>query len=348
MNNVDEQYLNLLRDILDNGQTKKDRTGVGTISVFGRQMRFNMKDGFPLLTTKKIFTKAMIYELLWFLKGGDNIKYLVDNGVNIWNEWPHKRYMSAAMQNSNTLPALTLNEFVDKIKSDEEFAKKWGDLGPVYGKQWVDWKKYIDVDGEIDYTSINQMQQIIDDLKKNPDSRRIMATAWNPGELDKQLLPPCHYAFQYWTRELKSQERVDLFNKKINQTTEMSKLTLPPLSETLEFHNIPKRAISMMFQMRSVDCLLGMPFDIASYGLQLAMVGHCVNMVPEDLIITTGDTHIYLNHLEQVNEQITRDSFELPKLWLNPEVKNIFDFKYEDIKILDYKSHSAIKAPVAV
>lgn len=364
MNNVDTQYVALLNDILTNGQKKKDRTGVGTYSVFGRQMRFDMREGFPLLTTKKIFTKPMTYEQLWFLRGGDNIKYLVDNGVSIWNEWPHQRYMKeresrelmlkTSIKNADIYddtpfevknmkarldehPPLTLAEFVEKIKTDDEFAKIWGDLGPVYGKQWIDWKKTVlsESKGEtskfksmqnVSIRSVNQIAILIDDLKHNPDSRRHLVTAWNPGELDQQLLPPCHYAFQVWTRELSDEERTNL----------------PPEKREA------KRGISLMFHMRSVDCFLGMPFDIASYGLLLSMIGHCVNMIPEELIITTGDTHIYLNHLEQVREQMKREPFDLPKLWLNPEVKDIFDFKYEDIKFIDYKCHASIKGEVAI
>ena len=379
MNKVDTQYLALLDDILSNGEKKKDRTGVGTYSVFGRQMRFDMREGFPLLTTKKIFTKPMIYEQLWFLRGGDNIKYLVDNGVNIWNEWPHQRYMrelkdrelmlEISIKNADTYddtpfevknmkarvdehPTLTLAEFVEKIKTDDKFAKVWGDLGPVYGKQWVDWKKYTTTDSvgltdkfpsmkNLNVSGVNQIANLIDDLKHNPDSRRHLVTAWNPGELDQQLLPPCHYAFQVWTRELSDEERMSIMERKKPEWDRYD----PDMLDTLD---IPKRAISLMFQMRSCDIGLGCPFDIASYGLLLSLIAHCVDMVPEELIYSGGDNHIYLNHEKPLREQIKRDPYDLPKIWLNPDVKNIFDFKYDDIKFIDYKYHPSIKMDIAI
>lgn len=358
MNNVDIQYLSLLKDILENGQIKKDRTGVGTKSVFGRQMRFDMREGFPLLTTKKIFSKAMIFELLWFLKGGDNIKYLVDNGVNIWTEWPHQRY-----NKDNKNVKLTLDEFTSKIKTDNEFAKVWGDLGPVYGKQWIDWKKYDWEESNIGsfgppmfpsmknlkVSSVNQITNLINDLKNNPDSRRIMVTAWNPGELDKQLLPPCHYGFQMWTRELSFEERnAHQICQDLRKDPNDPTILLAFTAEQLDRFNVPTRAISLMFNMRSLDFFIGAPFDIASYGLLLSMIAQCVNMVPEELIINSGDTHLYSNCITQAKEQLTRTPYSLPKLWLNPEIKDIFNFCYDDVKFIDYKSHPSIKANIAV
>ena len=345
MNNYDSTYLKLINEVVSNGQRKDDRTGVGTYSLFGQQMRMDMREGFPLLTTKAIYFTGVKHELLWFLQGGHNIKYLVDNNVNIWNEWPHQEYCKLRnryilestmlttrleietkgdIDNTNfdfvvqrmshvdewlvDHPPLTLPEFVEKVKTDPAFAYVWGSLGPVYGKQWVDWRAP-------DGSSVNQIAQVIDQLKNNPDSRRIMVNAWNVGEIDQMILPPCHYGFQFWTRPVEG----------------------------------GKRTLSLAFNMRSVDMFLGMPFDIASYGLLLSMVAQCVDMTPEELIVFSGDTHVYVNHLEQVKEQTSRENkFKLPKLWLNPEVKDIFEFKSEDIEIQNYERYPAIKASVAV
>lgn len=347
-NNLDTQYINLLKDVLANGTKKADRTGVGTISKFGHTMRFNMAEGFPLLTTKKIFTKAMFHELLWFIQGGDNIKYLVDNDVRIWNEWPHKKY-----NETNPQKQMDMAEFVKNIKENREFAETWGDLGPVYGKHWVDWKGY--EQGYNDMASsvypgdfseetkgVNQLDQVIDALKNNPDSRRIMVSAWNPSDLPKQLLPPCHYAWQVWSRELTEEER-----KRLAPVSDR----MYPDHESLDEMNVPKRSISLMFQMRSVDCFLGAPFDIASYGTLLHMIGHCVNMVPGELIMSSGDTHIYLNHQDQVNELLDRTHFDLPTFKFDADVpRDIYKIKYEhlDDALKNYKCHPSIKANVAV
>lgn len=340
-NNLDTQYINLLKDVLANGTKKADRTGVGTISKFGHTMRFNMAEGFPLLTTKKIFTKAMFHELLWFIQGGDNIKYLVDNDVRIWNEWPHKKY-----NETNPQKQMDMAEFVKNIKENREFAETWGDLGPVYGKQWVDWKS-------TDGTSVNQLDQLIDALRNNPDSRRIMVSAWNPGDLPKQLLPPCHYAWQVWSRELSAPEREDHYAK-INGLTEEERREMNPNATDDDVHvimdemGIPKRALSLMFQMRSVDLGLGWPFDVGSYAALLHMIAQCVNMIPEELIINSGDTHIYTNQVAALKSQLDREPYKLPTLWLNPEITNIFDFKFEDIEVIDYQCHPAIKMDVAI
>lgn len=381
MNNVDKKYLDLLRYVLDNGHKKSDRTGVGTISTFGYQMRFNMQEGFPLLTTKKIFTKAVIHELLWFLKGGDNIKYLVDNGVNIWNEWPWQAYMNEHEARKTALsisidrsdiyddtpfsvknmkdrldshPALTLDQFVDKIRTDDEFAKVWGDVGPIYGKQWVKWDSYkVHDNGDVEYGSINQIDQVIEDLKHNPDSRRIMVNAWNVAQIKDMKLPPCHWAFQLWTRSLSASERENTYAKLRGYSDEQRAEMNPNCTDEdvhiiMDSHNIPRRAVSLMFQMRSVDCFLGMPFDIASYGILLEMLAQITKMVPDELIVTSGDTHIYLNHLEQVKTQLNRTAFDLPTIKLNKDVKHIYNFKYEDIEFINYKAHASIKADVAI
>ena len=278
----DKAYIALVTEILERGERKADRTGTGTYSVFGRQLKIDMSKGFPLLTTKKVHFKSVLAELLWFIQGGDNIRPLLQNKCKIWTEWPYQRYKKEHMH-----PDLSIKEFEQKILDDEVFAANWGSLGPVYGSQWVNWN------GE----GVNQLAQAIHDLKTNPDSRRIMVTAWNPGKLPFQLLPPCHYAFQFWTRVLPS----------------------------------GKRGISLMFNMRSVDSFLGMPFDIASFGALLHMVAQVVDMVPEELTMTTGDTHIYTNHVEQMKSQIIREPFALPQLIINPDIKYITMFTLDDV-----------------
>jgi thymidylate synthase len=302
MNNLDKQYTDLLQDILDNGQTKSDRTGTGTISVFGRQIRHNMKDGFPLLTTKKMSFKTIVTELLWFLRGDTNIKYLVDNNCHIWDGDAYKNYQLLMIGNEPS-KILSMTDFIDKIKNDEKFAKHWGELGPIYGRQWRNWNAIFD-------GGVDQIQNLINDLKTNPDSRRLMVNAWNVGELDQMVLPPCHYGFQVYTRELSFVERVVWV--KNNSSTQQ--ITLPQyiddkfsLDEYFKPYGAPTRAISLMWNQRSVDTFLGLPFNIASYGLLLTMIADEVNMIPDELIGNLGDTHIYLNHIEQAKEQIGRD-----------------------------------------
>lgn len=306
MNNIDTQYQALLQDILDNGTLKSDRTGTGTVSVFGRQIRHKMSEGFPLLTTKKMPFKSIVTELLWFLRGDTNIKYLVDNGCNIWNGDAYKKYKDYASNleepdmnvhvedlKESKIRIMTEAEFVDAIKNWSEFAKKWGELGPIYGAQWRNWNG----------RGIDQIANLINDLKTNPDSRRLMINAWNVGELDQMTLPPCHYGFQVYTRELSIVERVNLFmrGKKVERFLE--KIT----NKNLDEENIPKRAISLMWNQRSVDTFLGLPFNIASYALLLEIIANEVNMVPDELIGNLGDVHLYSNHIEQAKEQIGRD-----------------------------------------
>ena len=368
MNNLDKQYQNLLQDILDNGVQKGDRTGTGTISVFGRQIRHNMQEGFPLLTTKKMPFKTITTELLWFLRGDTNIKYLVDNGCNIWNGDAYKRYHTTmnsddyienwvepgekrdeARKNKGN-NGYTKEEFINEIKTDDEFAKKWGELGHVYGKQWRKWHTGWDVVEDksrdagvhrIEY-GIDQIQNLINDLKTNPDSRRLMVNAWNVGELDQMVLPPCHYSFQVYTRELNREERVDLYIKKYGY-------------EGMDFQKykdtIPTRAISLMWNQRSVDTFLGLPFNIASYGLLLEIIAKEVNMVPDELIGNLGDTHLYLNHVEQAKEQIGREPMKLPKLNELPNYLCMKDdwecYKPSDFTLDNYQSHPTIKAPLS-
>ncbi len=263
-----KQYLDLLHRIVTEGVQKGDRTGTGTLSVFGHQMRFNMQDGFPLLTTKKLHLKSIIYELLWFLKGDTNVKYLQKHGVRIWNEW-----------------------------ADEN-----GELGPVYGHQWRSWPDY--KGGTID-----QIQQVVDALRHNPNSRRMLVTAWNPAEVEDMALPPCHCLFQFYVANGK---------------------------------------LSLQLYQRSADTFLGVPFNIASYALLLQMMAQVAGLEVGDFIHTTGDTHLYLNHLEQAKLQLTRTPRTLPKMKINPDVKSIFDFKYEDFELTDYNPHPHIAAEVSV
>ncbi|MDC0762070.1 thymidylate synthase [Brevibacillus sp. AG] len=263
-----KQYLDLCQRILDEGVTKEDRTGTGTTSVFGHQMRFDLSEGFPMVTTKKLHMKSIIHELLWFLSGDTNVRYLQENGVRIWNEW-----------------------------ADEN-----GDLGPVYGSQW---RSFAGRDGK----TVDQIQWVIDEIKRNPDSRRLIVSAWNPAELDKMALPPCHLLFQFYVANGK---------------------------------------LSCQLYQRSGDTFLGVPFNIASYALLTHMVAHVTGLEVGDFVHTIGDAHLYLNHIEQVKLQLTREPKPLPKLVLNPEVTSIFDFKYEDIEIVGYESHPHIKGEVAV
>jgi len=315
MNKLDKTYTDLLQDILDNGVEKKDRTGTGTISVFGRQIRHKMSEGFPLLTTKKMAWKSIVTELLWFLRGDTNIKFLVDNGCHIWDGDAYKNYVKFfdSLRYSNPTP-LSQEEFVGKIKTDDEFAEEWGELGPVYGKQWRKWNtpekcksgdlvEWPNDDRlqwpKIVYKPIDQIQNLINDLKTNPDSRRLMVSAWNPADLPNQVLPPCHYGFQVYTRELSQRERCEIAQIDIDPSDK--------IKVYLDDSNIPTRAISLMWNQRSVDTFLGLPFNIASYGLLLEIIAKAVNMVPDELIGNLGDVHLYSNHIEQAKEQIGRD-----------------------------------------
>jgi len=316
MNKLDKQYTDLLQDILDNGTRKMDRTGTGTLSVFGRQIRHKMSEGFPLLTTKKMAWKTMVTELLWFLRGDTNIKFLVDNNCHIWDGDAYKNYCTAYKdghefyEDEQVKRSFTQEEFIDKIKTDGEFAKKWGELGPVYGKQWRSWEHNTgDTWAGMKHnqsikTQIDQIANLINDLKTNPESRRLMVSAWNVGELDQQVLPPCHYGFQVYTRELSDKERIEWMGGKIQEK-------YPALVEQqikhCDEHNVPKRAISLMYNTRSQDLPLGTPFNISSYALLLEIIGKMVNMVPDELITNMGDCHIYLNQIDGVKEQIGRE-----------------------------------------
>ena len=337
MNNLDKQYTDLLQDILDNGVKKETRNG-GTLSVFGRQIRHKMSEGFPLLTTKKMAWKTMVTELLWFLRGDTNIKYLVDNSCHIWNGDCYQAYVKKhkhairtegdrseiAIQLLETQLIYSQEEFINKIKTDDEFANKWGDLGPVYGKQWRSWERYgyrgvqngaldcglISMEDYKKEMYIDQIANSIHLLKTDPDSRRNRVNSWNVGELDQMILPPCHTDFQFFTRELSLEERWRFYYKKdldINRKHGEWDSFEQSSQKNLDNLNVPKRAISLMFNMRSNDVPLGLPFNVASYGLLLEIIAKEVNMVPDELIGNLGDTHLYLNHIEQAKEQIGRE-----------------------------------------
>lgn len=307
------QYLTLLDHILGKGDKKANRTGIGTTSIFGYQMRFDLSEGFPLITTKKISFKFIAYELLWFLRGDTNIKFLVDNNVSIWNEWAYQFFL----EENNLVEKYPrysdvwkeeLKNFVNNIKMDEEFAKKWGELGPIYGKQWVRWENK---NGE----EINQIQNLIDLIKTDPTSRRLIVNGWNVGEI-QQLIKNHHHA--------------------------------PPPCHTLFQFMVVDNKLSCQLYQRSADVFLGVPFNIASYALLTTMVAQVCNLVPGEFIHTFGDVHIYDNHLEQVKLQLSRTPKNLPKLKLNPKITSIFDFKYEDFELIGYDPHPAIKGDVAV
>ena len=365
MNNLDKQYQALLQDILDNGVVKSDRTGTGTKSVFGRQIRHKMSEGFPLLTTKRMAWKTMVTELLWFLQGSTNIKYLVDNGCHIWDGDAYKNYEKITKREielnevMKTHPHYNLSkeEFINKIKTDDKFANQWGDLGPIYGKQWRKWQGWIDLEddrkGSIWH---DQIQQLIHMLKTEPDSRRLMVSAWNVGELDQMVLPPCHYGFQVYTRKLSFDERYSIYSGSKETWDESGGNAYGKINglNMMDDANIPTRAISLMWNQRSVDTFLGLPFNIASYGLLLSLIAKEVNMVPDELIGNLGDTHLYLNHVEQAIEQKSRKSFELPWVQLN------FNYTFWDgyvvewdkidvskIELMNYLYQPAIKASLS-
>jgi thymidylate synthase len=396
MNNLDKQYQDLLKSILDYGVEKKDRTGTGTKSIFGYTIRHKMSDGFPLLTTKKMAWTTMVTELLWFLRGDTNIKYLVDNDCHIWDGDAFKYYtkkvneiidgykcgdimgmqdhIEKLFSDSDKLTPLTMDEFINKIKTDDEFAKEWGELGPIYGKQWRRWCRNATrdekvVDPGVYKKQIDQIQNLIKDLRTNPDSRRLMVSAWNVGELDQMVLPPCHYGFQVYTRELNLDERIEI----LRSITDPFNFHSDYFHEHLDYYNIPRRTISLMWNQRSVDTFLGLPFNIASYGLLLEIIAKMVNMVPDELIGNLGDTHLYLNHIEQAKEQIERKPFDsLPTLNINTEfwsykggecgegpldaIAILNSFKddnfckcllEEDLQLSNYQSHPTIKAPLS-
>jgi len=355
MNKLDPWYQDLLQQIIDEGVTKSDRTGTGTKSIFGVQFKHDMRDGFPILTTKKVHFKSIVTELLWFLRGDTNIKYLVDNDCHIWDGDAYKNYANHVWKLSN-LELLSQEEFINKIKTDDEFAKKWGDLGPIYGKQWREWTNLKQVDEwEWKYDlngPIDQISNLINEIKTNPDSRRLMVNAWNVGELYKMVLPPCHYGFQVYTRELTLYDRRKIVLEGdpygIQPTDNWTQQQLEDCKKQLDEWNVPTRAISLMWNQRSVDTFLGLPFNIASYGLLLEILAKEVNMVPDELIGNLGDTHLYLNHIDAAKEQITREPYELPTVKISDRVINdISEYTLDDIILENYQSHPAIKMPLS-
>ncbi|GGH67100.1 thymidylate synthase [Phaeocystidibacter marisrubri] len=292
-----KQYHDLMQHVLDNGVKKDDRTGTGTISVFGYQMRFDLNEGFPLMTTKKLHIKSILHELLWFIQGDTNIQYLDQNGVRIWDDWPFAKFQMSEAYNGETI-----REFAERVATDDNFAKQWGDLGPVYGYQWRSWPT---PNGE----SVDQLLNVIEQIKNTPDSRRLIVSAWNPGMIQDMALPPCHAFFQFYVADGK---------------------------------------LSCQLYQRSADIFLGVPFNIASYAMLTHMIAQACNLEVGDFVHTLGDAHIYLNHIDQVKEQLSRDFRTLPKLVINPSVKNILDFKFDDFAIEGYDPHPHIKAQVAV
>ena len=298
-------YLDLMRHIRDHGVKKEDRTGTGTVSIFGHQMRFDLAAGFPLVTSKKVHLKSIIHELLWFIRGDTNIRYLVNNGVGIWNDWPYQSWLRETGGDKDLImysPEWTAQKrlFIERIKTDTDFADKYGDLGPVYGKQWRD------------FGGVDQLAQLVDDINVNPDSRRLIVSAWNPQDIPvmvKSGLPPCHSLFQFYVVEGR---------------------------------------LSCQLYQRSADVFLGVPFNIASYAILTLMIAQVTGLKPGDFVHTFGDAHLYLNHMDQVNEQLSRTTFPLPTLKINPEVSNLFDFVFEDFELQHYQSHDPISAPVAV
>ena len=300
-----KQYLDLMKYIRHEGVKKEDRTGTGTISVFGYQMRFDLAESFPLLTTKKVNLDSIIHELLWFISGNTNISYLVKNGVNIWNDWPYQSYLKQTNQEKNH-PMHSkewkekMKEFIEKVKNDDDFAKVYGDLGPVYGRQWRD------------FEGVDQLDQVVKDIKSYPDSRRLIVSAWNPKDIPimvKSGLPPCHTLFQFYVSEGK---------------------------------------LSCQLYQRSADVFLGVPYNIASYAILTLMIARVTGLEPGEFIHTLGDAHLYSNHLDQVEEQLRRKPFTGPQLLINKSKNNIFDFFVEDFELINYQSHPHIPAPIAV
>lgn len=364
MNKVDTEYFRIVNDILTQGRLKKNRTGIDTIGIFGAQAKYDVDlNAFPLLTTKKVHWPAIVHELLWFIRGDTNIKYLVDNNVRIWNEWAYLKYknkwgINADIKDYSTPGSkisriLTQDEFVERIKTDNQFATRWGELGEgTYGGMWRAFPYFYEESIEnvnkreiLHPTegSVDQLQKVIDKLKNNPDDRRIIVSAWHPFWVDHCALPPCHCLFHFHTEELTWKERIDI-GEELHPKTNLHGCS----DDDLDKYNIPRRRLNCLLYQRSVDTALGKPFNIASYALLTAMIAQTVNMVPGMFTHSMGDTHIYVNHIEGLKLQLTREPKKLPKVWLNPEVKSLFDFKYDDIKLLDYEFHPTIKFDVAV
>jgi len=384
--NIEQQYIQLMKEILEVGHGKGDRTGTGTLSIFGRQLRHNMSEGFPLLTTKKVPLKTVATELVWFLQGRTDLRWLLARNCHIWTGDAYKRYATYANSleepdwevhvddpNQNRTHIMTREEFENEVLMNDAFSEKWGDLGPIYGKQWREWGaknadgyiKELGYGFENQHTSdlrrafnaghrkIDQLANLANDLDSNPDSRRLMVTAWNPADLQDMTLPPCHYGYQAYTRELSLKERGAYYEKSYKG------LARKKTHEDFDRLGIPKRAISLMFNMRSTDIFLGGPFNIASYGLLLHILAKQTNMIPDELVCSLGDAHLYLNHIDQAKEQISRSPYELPKLKFLDEFHYLFDdldctfgekldkLRPEMFKVVNYQHHPTIKAPLS-
>lgn len=376
MNSLDSRYQDLLKDILENGVEKEDRTGTGTLSVFGRQIRHKMREGFPLLTTKKMAWKSIVVELLWFLQGRTDLRYLLENGCHIWTgdaykKWDKNYDYEHPPFSGPFPPRLTHKEFEEKILTDPSFEKEYGDLGMIYGKQWRHWNSPNWKENEYQHAgwnSIDQIQVLLDMLREDPDSRRLLVNAWNPGELNMMTLPPCHYGFQVYTRELTLKERYRYwFDHNYETGMEYNDEQLPNFEDSY-YSPTPKRAVSLMWNQRSVDTFLGLPFNIASYGLLLKIIAEVTGYMADELIGNLGDTHLYLDHLDQAKEQISREPFHLPRLEMSTEFWNpgtedgctglpgsytpdfdalIRGVQIEDFQITNYKHHPSIKAPLS-
>ena len=397
MNKLDSQLKDLYQKILDKKRPKTDRTGVGTKSIFGHQMRVDLRDGFPLTSLRKIHIKSMIHEMLWFLEsydekyekfGNTNIRYLLENDVTFWTEWPYKEYKRRMLDDFNRNPKrkrlniLSQKDFEKKIINDDDFALKYGDLGPVYGKQWLDFggfdelveikQEYKETNGQmklvdsqgykkIHISGLNQINKVIDGLIENPDSRRHIVMAWKPDEIDDMLLPPCHILFQFYTEILEMEERIDycrnnfddieiqnyMYKNNINDWDEINRDPIKQI-KILDHFNVPERYIDLQLYQRSQDLFLGSPYNIASYSLLLTMIGQVVNMIPRDFIQSLGDVHLYTNSFDATEELLKREIYELPTLKIDSYVQNIKGFRYEDFVLKNYKSHPNIKVDVAI
>lgn len=402
MNNLDIQLKELYKKILSKNRFKPDRTNIGTKSIFGHQMRFDLREGFPLTTLRKIHLKSLIHELLWFLEsydekynkfGNTNIRYLLENGVTFWTDWCYEKYrkeMFKKHQENDLIDEKTvkpfkimnMKDFEKKIVEDDYFALKWGELGPIYGKQWKDFggheeivekskiyqetkgnTKLVDVLGteKVHIKGINQIDEVINTLLENPNSRRMLVNTWNVSDLDDMLLQPCHIMFQFYTEVLEMDERIDLCIKTTkekdlreymfkNDIDTLDEINRDPRKQVkiLDHFNTPERYIDCQLYIRSNDIYLGNPYNIASYALLLHMIAQVVNMVPRELVYTIGDAHIYSNSMKAVEELLKREERSLPTLKINPDIQNIYDFRYEDFEIKNYNPHENIKVDVAV
>lgn len=378
--NIEQQYIQLMKEILEVGSEKADRTGTGTLSVFGRQLRHKMSKGFPLLTTKKVPLKTVATELVWFLQGRTDLRWLLARNCHIWTGDAYKRYATYANSleepdwevhvddpNENRTRIMTREEFENEVLMNDAFSEKWGDLGPIYGKQWREWERYgyrgvqngavdcgmITAEEARKEAHIDQLANLAKDLDSNPDSRRLMVTAWNPADLPEMTLPPCHYGYQAYTRELSLEERGAYYEKSYKG------LARKKTHEDFDRLGIPKRAISLMWNQRSIDVPLGLPFNIASYALLLEVLAKQANMVPEELICSLGDCHIYQDQVEGTREQVTREPYELPKIEFLDEFHYLFDdleipfgekldrLREDMFRAKDYRHHPKINYPLS-